>query len=134
MTDPHDEMRRLAAQSSDQDPTGWFEQLYRHARSGDAVIPWDRGGANPLLEQWTAQHGLDGTGRTAMTVGCGLGFDAEHLAALGFRTTAFDVSPTAVETARERHPDSQVEYTIADLLDLPAEWTGAFDFVFESLT
>ena len=129
-----DETRRLARQATDADPTGWFEQLYSSARSGSASIPWDRGGPNPLLAEWTAHHGLDGAGRTAITVGCGLGDDAEHLAALGFRTTAFDISPTAVETARERHPGSQVGYTTADLLDLPAEWRASYDFVFESLT
>lgn len=134
MTDPEDETRRLARQASDQDPSGWFEQLYAYARSGTAMIPWDRGGPNPLLTEWASHHGLDGTGRTAITIGCGLGFDAEHLAALGFLTTAFDIAPTAVETARERHPDSRVGYTTADLLDLPAGWRGAFDFVFESLT
>ncbi|HET6165687.1 MAG TPA: class I SAM-dependent methyltransferase [Marmoricola sp.] len=129
-----DETRRLARTASDEDPTGWFEQLYVAARSGAAAIPWDRGGPNPLLAEWTAHHGLDGTGRTAVTVGCGLGDDAEHLAGLGFVTTAFDISPTAVETARERHPGSRVSYTTADLLDLPAEWRASYDVVFESLT
>jgi SAM-dependent methyltransferase len=119
---------------TDQDPTGWFEALYTAARSGDAVIPWERGGPNPLLGEWAAHHALDGHGRTAVVVGCGLGYDAEHLAGLGFATTAFDVSPTGVATAAERHPDSRVDYVIADLLALPDDWRGAFDFVFESLT
>jgi SAM-dependent methyltransferase len=129
-----DETRRLAARASEEDPTGWFEQLYASARAGDALIPWDRGGPNPLLADWTAHHEVDGAGRTAVTVGCGLGFDAEHLASLGFLTTAFDVAPTAVETARELHPGSRVTYTAADLLDLPADWRASYDFVFESLT
>jgi SAM-dependent methyltransferase len=133
-SDPEAETSRIAAQSSDEDPTGWFEQLYTSARSGTAVIPWERGGPHPLLGQWTAEHALDGHGRSAVVVGCGLGYDAEHLAALGFDTMAFDISPTAVESARERHPDSRVEYVTADLLALPAEWGDGFDFVFESLT
>jgi SAM-dependent methyltransferase len=128
------ETRRLAAEASGQDPTGWFEQLYRSARSGAAAIPWDRGGPHPLLAGWTAEHALDGHGRSAVVVGCGLGSDAEHLAALGFATTAFDVSPTAVASARERHPGSRVEYTTADLLDLPPGWRAGFDLVLESLT
>lgn len=133
-TDPEAETRRIAAQASDQDPTGWFEELYRSARSGAAAIPWDRGGPHPLLTEWTSNHAVDGAGRSAVVVGCGLGADAEHLAALGFTTTAFDVSPTAVASARERHPGSRVGYTIADLLDLPENWLRSFDFVFESLT
>jgi SAM-dependent methyltransferase len=132
--DPLAETRRLAAQASEQDPTGWFEQVYLSARSGTAAIPWDRGGPHPLLAEWTAEHALDGHGRSAVVVGCGLGSDAEHLATLGFATTAFDVAPSAVASARERHPGSRVQYTTANLLDLPAEWRGGFDFVLESLT
>jgi SAM-dependent methyltransferase len=67
-------------------------------------------------------------------VGCGLGTDAEHIAGLGFETVAFDVAPTAIETARRRFPGSPVRYTVADLLDPPGEWRQAFDLVFESLT
>jgi hypothetical protein len=36
--------------------------------------------------------------------------------------------------ARERHPGSAVSYVVADLLDPPAEWAGAFALVVESLT
>src|SRR5699024_6861689 len=60
--------------------------------------------------------------------------DAEYLASLDFDTTAFDVSGTAIETARHRHPNSTVDYRVANLLELPAEWWHSFDFVFESLT
>ena len=133
-SDSESETRRLAALASDDDPTGWFEQLYVSARAGRAAIPWEREGPNPMLGQWTAAHALDGHGRTAIVVGCGLGNDAEHLAALSFDTTAFDVSPTAVATARERHPGSTVHYTVGDLLAVAPAWQGRFDFVFESLT
>lgn len=129
-----EETRRLAGQASDAEPTAWFERLYAAAGSGEAVVPWDHGGPRPVLVQWTARHHLDGAGRTAVVVGCGLGSDAEHLAGLGFRTTAFDVSPTAVAMARERNPGSQLDYATADLLDLPAQWRASYDFVLESLT
>ena len=133
-SDREAETRRIAAGANDQDPTGWFEELYQSARSGTAAIPWDRGAPHPLLAEWTAVHEVDGSGRSAVVVGCGLGTDAEHLAWLGFDSTAFDVSPTAVATASERHPGSSVAYTTADLFDLPTDWSGAFDLVFESLT
>jgi SAM-dependent methyltransferase len=112
------------------DPTGWFEQLYAEAGQGAALVPWDRGIPNAMLVEWA--RGLTGDGQRAMVVGCGLGRDAEFIASLGFDTTAFDVSPTAIETARARHPDSTVHYAVADLLALPAEWRGAFDLVVES--
>ncbi len=47
---------------------------------------------------------------------------------------AFDVSPTAVDTARRRFPCSAVEYVTADLLSPPRFWAGAFDRVVEVFT
>jgi SAM-dependent methyltransferase len=116
------------------DPTGWFEPLYRAAETGEAVVPWDDHAASPLLVEWSFARSLAGRGRRAIVVGCGLGDDAEHVAALGFQTVAFDVAPTAIRGARRRFPDSRVEYVVADLLDLPAEWLEAFDLVVEHIT
>jgi SAM-dependent methyltransferase len=116
------------------DPTGWFERLYAAAEQGDATIPWDRAGPNPVLVRWAQERGLEGAGRRALVVGSGLGGDAEFIAQLGFDTVAFDVSPTAVKLARERFPGSRVEYVVADLFDAPQEWREAFDLVVESLT
>ena len=67
-------------------------------------------------------------------VGCGLGADAAYVASLGFDTVGFDLSPHAIEVARERFADSGVEFRAADLLDLPPEWVGAFDLVVEIYT
>jgi SAM-dependent methyltransferase len=126
---------RLAAEALAQDdPTGWFERLYAEAAAGDAIVPWDRDEPNPLLVDWTERRRLDGAGRRAMVVGCGLGRDAEHVAGLGFHTTAFDISQTAVRGARERFPESTVDYVVADLLDPPTGWAGVFDLVVESIT
>jgi SAM-dependent methyltransferase len=114
------------------DPTGWFERLYSAAAAGQAEVPWDRGGPFPFVAEWL--DGQQGAGRSAMVVGCGPGEDAEHAASRGFRVTAFDVAPAAIELARRRHPDSAVDYRVADLFALPAEWQRAFDVVVESLT
>ena len=132
--DPDEAARRLATDAlATADPTGWFERLYAAASDGEAVVPWDRGGPNPFLAEWTATRDLADVGR-ALVVGCGLGGDAELIAGLGPATVAFDVAPTAVATARSRHPGSRVEYVTADLLDPPTEWTQAYDLVIESLT
>jgi pimeloyl-ACP methyl ester carboxylesterase/SAM-dependent methyltransferase len=120
--------RRLAAD----DPTDWFERLYAAAAEGEAVVPWDRGAPHRLLVEWA--RGLKGDGRRALVVGSGLGEDAELVAGLGFDTTAFDISPTAIETTRRRFPQSRVRYLAADLLDPPADWHQAFELVVESLT
>ncbi len=37
-----------------------------------------------------------------------------------------------IRVARARHPDSTVDYRVADLLAPPAEWRQAFDLVVES--
>ncbi|QDP95856.1 class I SAM-dependent methyltransferase [Microlunatus elymi] len=116
------------------EPTGWFEPLYAAARRGDAVVPWDREVPNPLLVEWLANHPLEAAGQRAIVIGCGYGNDAELIAARGFETTAFDVSATAVELARQRYPDSEVDYRQADLLSLPEEWRQQFDLVIECIT
>ena len=99
--------------------TAWFEQLYAAAETGDAQVPWFRGGPNPFLEQWVRERAPEGAGRRALVIGTALGDDAEMLAGLGYAVTAFDIAPTAIERARRRFPDSDVDYRVADLLDLP---------------
>jgi SAM-dependent methyltransferase len=116
------------------DATGWFEQLYAAGRAGSVAMPWSREHPHPLLASWTRERALDGTGLRAVVVGCGLGADAEHVAALGYDTLAFDVSSTGVELARGRHPGTVVRYVVADLLALPPDWTAAFDLVVEVYT
>ena len=133
--DPAARARRLAAKSlAGGDATGWFDQLYIDAELGRTDVPWDRGEANPILAGWFAADGRRGNGETAIVIGSGLGDDAELVASLGFRTTAFDISPTAVRAARARHPGSPVHYEVANLLSPPPEWVGGFDLVIESLT
>jgi len=135
MSAEDEQARRLAAQSlATDDPTGWFERLYVAAEGSGVAVPWDRGEPHRLLAEWTQERAPAGRGRRAMVVGSGLGADAEHVAGLGFETVAFDVSATAIRTARERYPDSPVQYLTADLLDPPAAWRRAFDLVVESLT
>ncbi len=112
--------------------TEWFDRLYRAARDRKAVVPWARLAPHPLLTDW-AEDPRPRTGK-ALVVGCGLGDDAALLASLGFRTTAFDISPTAVSIARERFPAAPIEFGTADLLNLPRAWLQAFDLVVEAMT
>ena len=130
--DPDEVTRRLAAARAGE-PTAWFDDLYRAAGAGTAVVPWDRAAANPLLVEWVERDGPPTSART-IVVGAGYGRDAEYLASLGYPTTAFDVSPSAVEQTRARYPESPVTYAVADLLHLPEPWRDAYDLVVESMT
>ncbi|WP_460886824.1 class I SAM-dependent methyltransferase [Promicromonospora xylanilytica] len=116
------------------DPTGWFEQLWASARDGDVTMPWDRRDPHPALASWPGAPDPGAANGAAVVVGCGLGADAEHLSRLGYETSAFDISPTAIAAARDRNPGSPVTYAVGDLLDLPREWVGAFDLVVEIYT
>jgi SAM-dependent methyltransferase len=115
------------------DPTGWFEALYASAGGDASAIPWGDLRPNPNLTQWLDAHPQSG-GLRALVVGCGLGDDAEELARRGMKVTAFDVAPIAIEWCRRRFPRSAVTYAVGDVLDPPAAWQGAFDFVLESYT
>ena len=127
--------RELAAEFHRKgDPTGWFEALYREAEEGKSTVPWlDYHPTPPLVGFWI-QHPQQTEGKSALVVGSGFGDDAEQLAAWGFRTTAFDISETAIRNTRKRFPASNVDYQLADLLDPPRQWRGQFDFVLESHT
>jgi 2-polyprenyl-3-methyl-5-hydroxy-6-metoxy-1,4-benzoquinol methylase len=127
--------RELAAQFiRSGDPTGWLEQLYREHEQGLKVVPWADLGTNPNLVEFFERHPIEAAGKTALTIGCGFGDDAEQLAAWGFETTAFDVAPSAISAAKQRFPGSRVDYVTAELLAPPVEWQGRFDFVLESYT
>jgi SAM-dependent methyltransferase len=116
------------------DPTGWFEQLYREAEQGTSELPWADLRANTNLLNFAAKHPFNGAGKSALVVGAGLGDDAEQVSAWGYATTAFDVSETAIRNARKRFPNSHVEYSVANLLTPLPAWRNAFDFVLEIYT
>ncbi|MBS1904779.1 MAG: GrpB family protein [Bacteroidetes bacterium] len=116
------------------DRTGWFEEVYKTAGRTAASIPWADSKPNPYLVSWLDEHKIVGTGRTALVIGCGLGDDAEALAARGFAVTAFDIAPSAIAWAKERFPKTSVNYQVADLFSFSNEQAGKFDFIFECYT
>jgi SAM-dependent methyltransferase len=134
MADPRAHARELARESIARgDVTGWFEQLYRESERDGFAISWVDLAPNPYLVEWLAGHPAPPCGR-AVVVGCGYGDDAELLSELGMAVVAFDISPTAIDRCRRRFPESQVDYVVADVLEPPREWAGAFDVVFEAYT
>jgi len=109
----------------------WFDPVYEAADRRADAVPW----ANLHPCGWVTDYASANPGPgTAVIVGCGLGDDAEVIAAARYTTTAFDVSRHAVEWCRDRFPDSAVDYRVADLLDLDADLVGRFDLVVEVRT
>lgn len=134
MDEAEQNFREVVGPLTAEDHRGWFERLYGAADEGTATVPWDRGGPHHVLSGWATERGLTGAGKCAVVIGCGFGEDSEFLAGLGFQTTAFDFAATAIQSVHRRFPDSTVDYRVADLLNLPGDWLGAFDLVVESLT
>jgi SAM-dependent methyltransferase len=120
--------------TADGNATEWFEVLYAEGAAEAADIPWADFEPNPNLVAWLNRASLSPAGASALTVGCGLGDDAEALSDRGFDVTGFDISSTAIEWCRERFPESEVTYQVADLFSAPEDWSRAFDFVLESYT
>jgi len=115
------------------DPNGWFEEFYTKANGDIHKVYWADLSPNPLLLDWINQ-GAEPIQARAITIGCGLGDDAEALAQHGYRVTAFDISLSAISMCRDRFPDSSVEYIVADLFNPPPEWQRGFDLVYECNT
>jgi SAM-dependent methyltransferase len=135
MADKRARVRDLAAEYTQRgDPLGWFEALYAEAGADHSAIPWADMEPNPRLLEFWQKHRLEAADKRALVIGSGLGDDSEQLAAWGFATTAFDISPTAIAATKKRYAHSRVDYVVADLFDPPAAWLRAFDFVLEVYT
>ncbi|MFE5735790.1 class I SAM-dependent methyltransferase [Streptomyces celluloflavus] len=71
----------------------------------------------------------------ALDLGCGPGRNALHLASLGFRVDAVDLSPVAIGWAgeRAREADADIRFQCGDIFDLTAaELGGPYDLIYDS--
>lgn len=133
--DPRERTKKIAGEYLEKgDATGWFDALYKEAAGDNEKIPWADLEPNRYFRAWAEKTGLQSENRNALVVGCGLGDDARYLHDLGFRVTAFDISPTAIEWARRLHQETDINFLVADLFNPPKEWFQAFDFVLEVYT
>ncbi len=115
-------------------PRGWYEEVYHRATGNTANIPWLDLEPNPKLVDWLSTQAPLPDTAGAMVVACGLGDDAEALAANGYQVTAFDLSTTAIQWCQQRFPETEVNYQSADLFSCPQSWLRKFDLVFECNT
>ena len=110
----------------------FFDAVYRGAGDDPGAVPWADLKPKAELVEWLGRN--PGHGRSAIDIACGLGDNAEAIAAAGWKTTAFDLAPDAISWAKKRFTLSSVEYLVADLLDPPAAWTARFELVNECYT
>lgn len=95
-----------------------------------ADTPWDSGLVDPALRTLVDSSAVRPC--EALEFGCGTGTNAVYLAGAGFRVTAIDYSPLAIEQARAKAAVAgvTVRWHVGDLatLDLPP---ASFEFLFD---
>lgn len=116
------------------DPTGWFDSIYKNANGDYKKVFWADLEPSPYLVEWLEKNPINKKNKKACVIGCGVGDDAQALSEFGFDVTAFDISPSAIELCINRYPNTKVDYIVADLFDYPKEWFEKFDVVYECNT
>ena len=113
----------IPSDGRDADPVDW------EARYLAGETPWDKGYAAPPLTAFLARHPVRGA---VLVPGCGPGHDVRALASQSeCVVTGLDLSATALRIARSLPPVGMERYVEGDLFDLPEDWAGRFDWVFE---
>lgn len=104
----------------------YFKQAYLSGRHG-----WPVEGATPHVAALLSRLGR-GRGRAALDLGCGEGRHTLHLARQGWKTTALDLEPLAVDKAREtlRRAGERARFVGGDALNLKFP-DAAFDLVLD---
>ena len=105
-------------------PEYWQKVYDEEPRPG-----WDMDGPSPVLAELldtAAARGINLGGEIAVP-GCGFGHDASELAQRGFRVTAFDFAPSAIEGAKARYGDA-VDWRQEDWFTTQE---GPFDLIFD---
>ena len=99
-------------------------------KANTGTLPWDIGTPAPELTATLPE--LTVQGKNVLEIGCGTGTNAIWLARQGFKVTATEVAPTALEIAKKKASDAQAEinFKLSDICEeLPVEeHSSAFVF------
>ncbi|ORX01015.1 class I SAM-dependent methyltransferase [Mycolicibacillus trivialis] len=107
-----------------------FDERYRDAHTSHGLptaTPWDVGGPQPVVQRLAALGAIRGQ---VLDPGTGPGHNAIHLASHGHAVTGIDVSPAALERARNNaeKAGASVEFELGDARTLDGI-TNRFDTV-----
>ena len=111
-----------------------------HLGGGDAVgtieqLPWRSHTVSTPLEEFIAAGRLPADAR-ALELGCGTGENLVRIARACQDATGIDIVEDACSATKATLADAEVKATVlaADVLALPQDFEGSFDFVFDCQT
>lgn len=132
--DPIKYKKMVKSYQKNDDPTGWFENIYKNANGNYKDVFWADLEPSPNLVVWVKKHPLKSKNSKAVVIGCGVGDDCEFLSQSGYEVIGFDISPSAIKLCINRYPHSKVNYLVADLFNYSKDWFHTFDLVYECNT
>lgn len=108
--------------------SAWWDRFYADRERG---VPFFVAKPDENLVSYV-DRGLIKPGK-ALDLGCGPGRNSLYLAAAGFEVDAIDLSPAAIEWARQRADEAgaDIRFLCGNAFTLP-ELTGPYDLVYDS--
>lgn len=104
------------------------KRFNKRYKSGD--LPWDIN--RPDFNMVNTLKGFNISPGKAMDIGCGTGDNVFYLAKNGFNATGIDISPKAIEIAKEKALQNKIEadFYVRDIFKDETS-AGSFSFIFD---